>query len=104
MRKQNITNRELLILAMWFMEQKVFIFRCKTDIRDEPAQPGPAKTLLTACFSNLLKDMSLKLSHNIDTGLKIAVTNFHRDFLLSFEVIAFFAKTDFCHFHVHLCV
>ena len=39
MRKQNIITREILILAMWCIEQKAFLFRCRTDIRDEPARP-----------------------------------------------------------------
>ena len=62
----NIIARELLVLAMWFIEQKVILFRCRTDIRYdpvrlEPVRPGPAMTLLTAYFSNMLKDTSLKL-------------------------------------------
>ena len=33
-----------MILAMWFMEQKVIIFRCSNDIHDEPAnQSSPAR-------------------------------------------------------------
>ena len=44
MRKENnIITRERLILAMWFMEQKVILFQCRTDIRDEPARPEPAR-------------------------------------------------------------
>jgi len=39
MRKpNNIITREILILAIWFIEQKVIIFRCRTNIRDEPAR------------------------------------------------------------------
>ena len=40
-----------------------------------------------AYFSDVLKDMNLKLSHNMDTGLKI-VSNFHSDTFISSEVIA----------------
>ena len=39
-KQNNIIIREILILAMWFMEQEVFPFRCRTDIRDEPARTG----------------------------------------------------------------
>ena len=42
-KQNNIITREILILAMWFMEQKVILFRCRTDIRDEPARPEPAR-------------------------------------------------------------
>ena len=43
----NIITREILILAMWFIEQKVILFLCRTDILDELARPGigPAMTL-----------------------------------------------------------
>ena len=41
---ENRTNvREKFILAMWFIEQKVIIFRCRTDVRDEPVRPEPAR-------------------------------------------------------------
>ena len=40
MGKQNdIITREILILDIWFIEQKVIVFRCRTDIRGEPARP-----------------------------------------------------------------
>ena len=39
----NIITGEILILAMWCIEQKVILFRCRTDIRDEPARPEPAR-------------------------------------------------------------
>ena len=39
----NIITREILILAKWFMEQKVILFRCRADIRDEPARLEPAR-------------------------------------------------------------
>ena len=42
-KQNNIITREILFLAMWFIDQKVIIFRCRTNIRDEPAQPGPAR-------------------------------------------------------------
>ena len=38
--QNNIITREILILAMWCIEQTVILFRCRTDIRDEPARPG----------------------------------------------------------------
>ena len=40
----NIITREILILAMWFIELKVILLRCRTDIRDEPARPEPARS------------------------------------------------------------
>ena len=98
---------------MWFIEQKIIIFQCKTDVRDERALPEPARAnptrpshdaLLTAYFSNILKDTSLKLLHKTDTGLNIVVSTFHRDFLIISEVIVLFAKTDFCQFYTHFCV
>ena len=42
-KRNNIITREILILAMWCMEQEVILFRCRTDIRDEPARPEPAR-------------------------------------------------------------
>ena len=42
-KQKNIITGEILILAMWCMEQKVILFRCRTDIRDEPARPDPAR-------------------------------------------------------------
>ena len=36
-KKNNIITREILILAMWFTEQKVILFRCRANIRNEPA-------------------------------------------------------------------
>ena len=40
-KQNNIKTREILIFAIWFIEQKIIIFRCRTDIRAEPARPGP---------------------------------------------------------------
>ena len=39
-KQNNIITCEILILAMWRIEQKVIIFRCRADIRDDPARPG----------------------------------------------------------------
>ena len=81
-KQNNIINHEILILAIWFMEQKVIIFWCRTDIHDEPAWPEPARSWrsLTAYFSNLLKFTSFKFSHNKVTSLKIVVSNFYRTY------------------------
>ena len=49
-KQNNIITREKLILAMWFMKQKVIIFRCRIDIHDEPVRPGPAMTLFDGLF------------------------------------------------------
>ena len=38
--QNNKMAREILMSAMWFIERKVILFRCRTDIRDEPARPG----------------------------------------------------------------
>ena len=66
----------------------------RTQIRDEPAPPGPAwpdltrpTRSLTGYFSNTLKDMSLKRSYNIAIGLEIVLSNFDRDLLFNFEII-----------------
>ena len=85
-----IITREILILAMWFMELKVIIFRCRTDIRDEPARPDPAMTLFDGSFLKYVKRSSWNLSHNKFTDLKIVISSFHRYFFISSEVIAFF--------------
>ena len=89
---------------MWFMEQKVITFQCRTDIRYEPARPEPTRPSptrpgpvrpwrsLTAFFSIFLKDMNLKVSHNKVIDLKIVVSNFQRDFVISSEVLAFYCK------------
>ena len=80
------------------MERIVVLFRCRTDIRDEPARPGPVMTLFGGLFLKCVNTYELELLYNIETGPKISVLNFHRDFFINSEVIAFFAKTDFCHF------
>ena len=36
----NATFLKLLILSIWLMQQKKFLFDHKNDIRDEPALPG----------------------------------------------------------------
>ena len=63
MGKQNIIT---IVLAMWLMEQKVVIFWCRTDFRDEPTGPEPARPdparprrTLTAYFSNVFIEFSL---------------------------------------------
>ena len=38
-KQNNIKIREILILAMWFIEQRVILVRCRTNIRDEPTRP-----------------------------------------------------------------
>ena len=53
--------------------------------RPDPTRPWRS---LPVYFSDVLKD----------TGLKIVVSNFHSYIFIGSEVIAFFAKTDFCHF------
>ena len=45
---------------MWFFEQNVILFRCRADIRDEPARseqarPGPAITLFDGLFLKCFK-------------------------------------------------
>ena len=42
-KQNNIITGEIMILAMWFMEQKIILFRFRIDIRDEPARPEPAR-------------------------------------------------------------
>ena len=54
-KQNNIKIREILILAMWFIEQKIILFLCRIDIRDEPARleparPGPVMTLFDGLF------------------------------------------------------
>ena len=107
-KQNNIITREILILATWFTEQKVILFRCRTDIPDELARPEPARLdpamTLTAYFSNMLRDTNLKPSRNRVIDIKIVLLYLHRDFSNSSEVIAFFTKTEFCHFYLSFCV
>ena len=100
MGKQNIITREILILHMCLIDQNVIIFLCRTNFREDPARPGPARPrrFLTAYLSNVFEYTNLILLQNVDTGPKIAILYFHRDFFISSEVIAFFARTDFFHF------
>ena len=42
-KQNNIVTCEILTLAMWFMEQKVIISRCRTDTRVELAQLEPVR-------------------------------------------------------------
>ena len=46
----NSITCEKLILAIWFIEQKVIISRCGTNIRDEPSRPEPAMMLFDASY------------------------------------------------------
>jgi len=46
----NVITREILILAIWFIEQKVILFRYRTNIRDELARPEPAMTLFDTLY------------------------------------------------------
>ena len=39
-KQNNIITREILILAMWFIEQKVILFRFRINIREDPARHG----------------------------------------------------------------
>ena len=44
-KQNNFITRELLIIATWSIEQKLIIFQCRTDVRDEhgrrePVRPG----------------------------------------------------------------
>ena len=103
-KQNNIITREISILAIWFMQQKVNIFWCRTDIRDEPAlpkpaRPGPAVTLFDGFFSNMLEEPNFKLLHNIDIDLKSVLSSFQRHFYINSEVIPFFVMTDFCSFY-----
>ena len=41
-KQNNIITREILILAMWFIEQKFILFRCRIDIRNEQDRLEPA--------------------------------------------------------------
>ena len=74
--------------------------------RPVPTRANPARPwrYLTAYYSNMLEDASLKLIDNLDTGLQIVVIMFHRDVSISYEVIALFGKTDFCYFYIYFCV
>ena len=88
-KQNNIITRKILISVMRFMEQKVIIFRCKTDIRDELVRPEPVRTgptrpwrSLTTYFSNVSEDTNMELLHSIVNGLKIVVSNFHRDIFI----------------------
>ena len=93
MGKHNIIiNSEILILAMWFTEQKIIFLRCRTDIRNETARPWRS---LTTYFSDMLKETNLKLSHNIVTGLNFVVLSSHKEFFKNSEVIAFFCEDGF---------
>ena len=41
--KKKRVSRELSVLEIWCIEQKMFVFAYKIDIRGEPARPGPAR-------------------------------------------------------------
>ena len=56
-KQKNIITRTIVILAMWFIEQKAIIFRCRTNIRDEPA---PAMTLFDGLFLKCVKRYELE--------------------------------------------
>ena len=62
---------------------------------------GPGPRYLMTYLSFKLKDTNLNFSHNIDTGLKVVVSNFDRDIMVNSEIIVFFAKMFFCNFIIH---
>ena len=98
-----ITTKHILLSV----DFRHIVHRSRTHIRDEPSRPDPAlpdptrswRSLTTYC-SNVLKDTNLKLRNNIVTSLKTVVLEFDRDIFIKSEVIAFSAKTDFCHFYI----
>ena len=51
-----------------------------------------------AYFSVKLEDAKMKLSHNVGMDLLTVVSFFDIDISSPFEIIAFFAKADFCQF------
>ena len=80
-KQNNIITREVLILATWFIELRFIIFRCETDISDEPARPEPAMTLFGDLFLKCVERITnSKILHYRDTGLKIFVSIFDKDF------------------------
>ena len=42
------------------MEQKIIVFRCRTNIRDELARPEPALTLFDGLFLKYVKRYELE--------------------------------------------
>ena len=77
-----------------------------TNVRDEPARPGPTRLwrYLTAYVSNGFTDLALKLLDNIDTGLRNTVLHFDSTIFVESEVITFFGKTDFYQFYLLFCI
>ena len=91
-KQNNIITLEILILAMRFMEQKVFFFFFDVEPISVMSRPGSAMTLFDGLFLKCVR---------IITGLKIVVSFFQRDFFIDSEVIAFFVQTDFHPFYMH---
>ena len=59
-KQNNIITREILILAIWFMEQKTILSWCKTNIRDEPTRPEPGMTLFDGLVLKCVKRYELE--------------------------------------------
>ena len=66
-KQNNSITREILMLAMWFIEQKTILFRCRIDNRDVPARPDPRTTSrsLTLYNSKCFEDKSLRFSQYV---------------------------------------
>ena len=75
--QNNNITREILILALWYIEQNFFPFRLRTYIRDEPARPEPARPWrsLTLHISASTEAMDLKFQHNVGIPFKLSYEN-----------------------------
>ena len=58
-KQNNIITREIKILVMGFIEQKIINFRCRIDVRDEPAR-NSTKTLFDDLFLKYVKRYELE--------------------------------------------
>jgi len=95
----------MLILAMWFIEQNVILFRCRIYIRDEPARPEPARPWrsLPLYISESTEAMEFKFQHNVCILMKIVVSSFQPFPSISVKMVVISMNIDFRTFFDIFC-
>ena len=63
--------REILILSIWLMVKKKFLFDHITDIRDEPARYGPAMTMFDGLKTYIIRANESRLYKVLEVVLII---------------------------------
>ena len=100
----SVKSKFALFLRASFAVESLLLWSHMVTRIYEPARPDPTMTLFDGLFDKSIWRYDLKFLHYIVTGYKTVVSRFDRATLNDPEVIVFFGKTNFCLFHVHICV